>query len=72
MRSPYYDITDKKKAEITKGILLRQLGRLGLLRPVAFRPPLAKGLALSKQSINIRDLKSCQCFSMVYFKGKCF
>jgi hypothetical protein len=36
-----------KKAEHTKGIILRQLGRLGLLRPVAFRPLFAKGLALS-------------------------
>jgi hypothetical protein len=42
-----YDYT-KQKAEFTKGIILRQLGRLGLLRPVAFRPPLAMGLALSR------------------------
>ncbi len=41
------DRMPNKKAELTKGIILRQLGRLGLLRPVAFRPPLAKGLALS-------------------------
>jgi hypothetical protein len=36
-----------KKTEPTKGIILRQLGHLGLLRPAAFRPPLTKGLALS-------------------------
>jgi hypothetical protein len=36
-----------KKTELTKGIILRQLGRLGLLRSAAFRPPLTKGLALS-------------------------
>ena len=38
----------KQKAELTKGIIPRQLGHLCLLRPVAFRPPLAKGLALSR------------------------
>ena len=37
----------KQKAELTKGIIPRQLGHLCLLRSVAFRPPLAKGLALS-------------------------
>ena len=41
------DRMPNKKAEPTKGIILRQLGRLGLLRPVAFRPLLTKGLALS-------------------------
>jgi len=38
----------KQKAELTKGILLRRLGHLCFLRPVAFRPPLTKGLALSR------------------------
>lgn len=36
-----------KKAGHTKGIILRQLGCLGLLRPVTFRPLLTEGLALS-------------------------
>jgi hypothetical protein len=40
--------TINKKAEPTEGIILRQLGRLSLLRPVAFRPLLAKSLALSR------------------------
>jgi hypothetical protein len=35
------------KAEHTKGIILRQLGHLDLLRPAAFRPRLTTGLALS-------------------------
>ena len=35
-----------KKAELTKGIILRQLGRLGLIRPAAFRQFLIEGLAL--------------------------
>ena len=42
-----YDRMPNKKAELTKGIILRQLGSLGLLRPVAFRPLLMEGLALS-------------------------
>ena len=36
-----------KKARHTKGIILRQPGCLVLVRPVAFRPPLWTGLALS-------------------------
>jgi len=47
LRSPYYDIAQNKKVELTKSIILRQLGHLGLLRPVTVRPHLAKGLALS-------------------------
>jgi hypothetical protein len=43
----HVDRMPNKKAEHTKGIILRQLGRLGRLRPVTFRPPLTKGLALS-------------------------
>jgi hypothetical protein len=47
---PFRLVADRKpnkKAGLTKGIILRQLGRLGFLRPVAFRPLLAKSLALS-------------------------
>jgi hypothetical protein len=36
-----------KKAEQTKGTNLRHLGHLDHLRPGAFRPPLARSLALS-------------------------
>jgi hypothetical protein len=42
-----FDSELNKKAELTKGFILRQLGHLGILRSAAFRPPLAKGLALS-------------------------
>jgi hypothetical protein len=41
------DYFKKEKAEQTKGVILRQLGHLDLIRPAAFRPHLATGLALS-------------------------
>jgi hypothetical protein len=51
---PRVDRMLNKKAGLTKGIILRQLGRLGLLRPVTFRPPLAKGLALSRNHLFVQ------------------
>jgi hypothetical protein len=44
------DRMSNKKPGLTKGIILRQLGSLGLLRPVAFRPLLTEGLALSENN----------------------
>ena len=47
--SPYVLLTMmNKKGRTYRRFILRQLGHLGLLRPAAFRPPLAKGLALSR------------------------
>jgi len=44
-----------KKGRAYRRSILRQLGHLCLLRPAAFRPPLAKGLALSCYLV-FRDL----------------
>jgi hypothetical protein len=46
----------KQKAGHASGFLPRQPGRLGLLRPVAFRPLLTKGLALSGNGIQFFEL----------------
>jgi hypothetical protein len=48
LRSP--DIAENNKTGHTKGCILRQPGHLAYSRPVAFRPRLTTGLALSKFS----------------------
>ena len=42
-----------KKAGLTKGIILRQLGRLGPLRPVAFRPPSREEFSFIENGLHV-------------------
>jgi hypothetical protein len=46
----FYSPPYKQQKAEHEGIILRQLGHLGLLRPAAFRPFLTEGLALSGSS----------------------
>ncbi len=43
--------------------ILRQRGPLDFIRPAAFRPPLTKGLALSRTTLDTStEMNICQCF----------
>ncbi len=45
----------KTKTELAIGlVILRQLGHLDLSRSAAFRPPLTKGLALSRNHLSVQ------------------